>query len=249
MTDQSLFNDNTNTQETPAAPQSDPFADLLQGIRNEQGEQKYRDVKTALEALKNSQQFIEQLKNEKRDVEAREAAARVELEKMGTIDDYVKRLQNKDANADAPKETPKGGEGLSEARLAQLLDERLTAREMQAVEAANRNAVEAELQKVHGDNAAGFIKQRAKELGMSVNDLETLAKRTPNAALQLLGGTPKPSVAPSQGSIIPPREVPNDNPMPKWERGVAHGGLTNKELVERWRVAKDYTYKRIKVEK
>lgn len=249
MSDQTLFDEqNKDTPETPANPQTDPLADLLREIRNEQGEQKYKDIPTALKALANSQQFIRQLQEEKRSVEEEKERVRAELEKMGTIDDYVKRLQPNNATADQPKETPKGDGGLSEERVAQLLEERLTARERQAVATANLSQVETHLKQTHGERAAEFLKQRASELNISVTDLKELAMKTPSAALALLGGEVKKPVVPSQSSVIPPRQAPDDNPFPQFERSVVHGGLTNEELKDRWKQAKAYTHKRLKVE-
>lgn len=259
MSDQDLFKEqNTNNEEqqqnneeTPREPQADPFADLLSEIRNENGEPKYKDVATALNALKSSQSFIEQLKAEKRELEEKHNKTQSELERMGTIDDYVNRLQNKSpksATADQPKETPKGEGGLSEEQVARLLDERLTARERQAAQAANLERVQSQLKETHGENAAVFLKQKAEELEMTLDELKELASTKPTVALTLLGGQTKSPTKPSQSSVIPPRQAPDNNPMPSWERSAVHGGLTNKELSERWKQAKQFTYKRIKVE-
>lgn len=255
MTDQSMFDEEQpkekqNTEETPRETHADPFADQLSQIRNENGEPKYKDVQTALDALKNSQSFIEQLKAEKRELEDKYNKTQSDLERMGTIDDYVKKLQNpqETATANQPKETPKGEGGLSEDQVARLLEERLAAREQQAVRSANLNKVQDHLRETHGDNAAVFLKQKATELDMTLEELKDLASTKPTVALTLLGGKAQTPAKPSQSSVIPPREVPNDNPMPQWERSAVHGGLTNKQLAERWKQAKQFTYKRIKVE-
>lgn len=246
MTD-SLFSEEPKQPETPAPSSNDPLADLLSGIRNENGEQKYRDVETALAALKSSQAFIEQLKREKREIEDKFTQTKADLERMGTIDDYVKRLQTNPAATEPPKETPKGEGSLSEEQVARMLDQRLTEREQRSMELANLQRVEAELKQAHGDNAVAFIRQKAQELGMTVPDLQAIAKRTPAAALQLLGAAPGKPNAPSQSSMYPPRKVDDDNPMPQFEKGVTAGGITSKELVDRWKSVGAYTHKRLKV--
>lgn len=195
MSDKDLFEEPKepeqpkNTEVTPSEPQTDPFADKLQEIRNESGEPKYRDVPTALDALKNSQQFIEQLKQEKRELEEKYNKTQSELERMGAIEEYVEKLKPSNANADQPKETPKGDGGLSEERVAQLLEERLSAREQQALQAANLEKVVGKLTEAHGDNAAEFIKQRAKELNTSAQELKNLAMSNPSVALEPQRGT------------------------------------------------------------
>ena len=250
MTDQSMFgNEPPKNPETPVTPQSDPFADKLQEIRNENGEPKYKDVQTALDALKNSQAFIEQLKREKRELEESHAATKSELEKMGTIDDYVNRLKPSTPQADPSKTvTPQGDGGLSEEKIAQLLEQQLSARERQNQAATNLNAVVSKLTETHGENASEFIKQRARELSTTPEKLKEMAMDNPTLALTLLGGTKQKPAAPSQSTAYPPRTPLDDNPMPRWEKSVVHGGLTNKELVEKWKEAKSYTHKRLGVE-
>lgn len=247
MTDQSMFDEQPKQPETPANPQLGSLEDLLAGIRNENGEQKYKDVATALQGLKNSQQFIETLKREKREVEEREARARAELEKMGTIDDYVNRLKPQTAT---PNSEPKTVEtkGLSEEQVAQLLEQRLTAREMEQTKAANLQQIENHLTQTHGDQAVEFLKTRARELNMTVTDLKELAQRTPSAALQLLGASPNKPANPTQSSGIPPRNNPNTLEPPKFDRSVVHGGLTSQEVKDRWNASKDYTFKRLNIE-
>lgn len=247
MTDQSSVFEDANSSETPKPSSNDGLADLLGNIRNENGEQKYKDVETALAALKSSQAFIEQLKREKREIEDKFSQTKADLERMGTIDDYVKRLQSNPAANEPPKETPKGEGSLSEEQVARMLEQRLTEREQRAVESANLQRVEAELRKAHGDNAVTFIQQKAQELGMTVPELQALAKRTPAAALQIFGAAPGKPNAPSQSSVYPPRKVDEDNPIPQFEKGVTAGGLTSRELVDRWKAVKDYTHKRLKV--
>jgi len=68
MSNPSLFDNNQNNggatppQENNPLP-SDDLSTLLSGIKNERGEQKYKDVKTALEALKHSQEYIPEVKS------------------------------------------------------------------------------------------------------------------------------------------------------------------------------------------
>lgn len=248
MSDQtSVFDEQQEIPETPDTTQPDPFADQLKRILNENGEQKYKDVETALKALDTSQQFIRQLTEEKRQLEANFNQAKSDLEKMGTIDDYVKRLQP-DRTAEAPKETPKGNEGLSVSDLDKLLEQRLNEREVNSVRTANLKQVEDQIAKTHGDGTVEFIKQRSMELSMSPTELKELAMKSPSAALALLGVETKKPTVPTQSSVIPPRQAPDDNPVPQWERSAVHGGMTNTELVNRWNQAKAFTHKRLNVE-
>lgn len=236
-----------NTQETPEQPQTDPFADKLLAIRNENGEPKYKDVNQALEALQHSQAFIEQLKNEKRELENKFENTESELKRMKAIEEYVERLKPSDPPASQPKETPSGNGGLSEEQIAQLLEERLAARDREAKAATNLETVVNSLTQNFGDKASEVIKQRAQELNTTPEQIKKLAMDNPVMALTLLGSQGSANPSPTKSTHIPPREVPNDNPRPQWERSVVHGGLTNRELTDRWKEAQQYTHKRLGV--
>lgn len=247
MSDQNMFDDN-NEPETPDPAQTDPFADKLSAIRNEKGEPKYKDVNTALDALAASQNFIEQLKSEKRQVEESYNSLKEDLEKRETVEDFVNRIS---PTAQKPQETPKTSantEALSEEKIAELLDQRLSIRDQQSAKENNLKTVVSKLSEIHGDNAkaALFIKEKAKELQTTPAALKELAMSNPTMAMQLLGGVPKAqNTSPSQSTNVPPISPTDSNEPPKFERGIARGGFTNKELVEMFRRSKEYTNKRL----
>lgn len=252
MSDNDMFNEEpTNkpdTEETPPTPPSDPFADKLQAITNENGEPKYKDVETALEALKASQQFIETLKAEKSQTSEELEQARKELERVGNIEDFVNRIKP-EAETKAKVETPPTTHSLSEEEITELLKKQLDQREQQSQQARNLEEVTRKLSEVHGDKSAEHIKQRAKELGTTAAELKTLSMSNPNMALALLGTPGKTVPKPSQPSTLNlPPNTNEANPAPKWDRGAARGGLTSAELADRWRQSRDYTNKRIGLE-
>lgn len=245
MSDQDPFNpeDKSNTDGDPVVPQNDPFADQLSGIKNENGEQKYKDVGTALKALQDSQQFIRQLKEEKALAESKLEQASSELAKMGSIDDFVKKI-SPDSKPSTHSETPKGVEGLSEEKVAEILDRRMAQQSQRAAEESNLRQVIEALNSVYGDQTPEHIKNKASEYKTTPAALKEMAKTNPQMAMAILGGAAPKSRTPSQSMTIPPMKTPDDNPAPKWERGIARGGLTNKELVERFRESKAYTNKK-----
>lgn len=113
----------------PGTPPSDPFADKLAGIKNENGEQKYKDLNTALEALSASQQFIPQLQNENAELKKQMEEMDAKLKQMGNIEDFVNRVSpNQPATPPAEPATPVQPQGLGEEEIAKLLDQRLDQR-------------------------------------------------------------------------------------------------------------------------
>lgn len=250
MADQDVFGeDQTQNSGDPASSQTDPFADKLGAIKNEKGEPKYKDIETALDALAASQQFIETLKAEKAEEQRKAQEAAAELAKMGSIDDFVKRI-SPDATPSTPAKTPEGGEGLSEEKVAQLLEDRLQRQAQETQRQSNLSAVVDSLSKVHGDSTkvAEHIQAKAKELDTTPAALKEMAMSNPTLALNVLGGEVKSAPKPSQSTTIPPVSPTDDNPPPNFEKGIARGGFTSKELVEMFRESKKYTNKRLGLE-
>lgn len=263
MSDQGVFGENTPTDggnpqepknqppaETPPKSNSDMFADKLTSIVNDKGEPKYKDVETALDALKESQDFIKTLQTEKKTVEEQLAEREEELKKMGNIDDFVNRISPATPQGD-PEETPKGESTLSEEKVLELINRTTTQREQASQAANNLNTVVTKLSEQHGgtEKAAAFIQQKAKEFDTTPAELKKLAQSNPTMALQLLGSASKnPEVPASSLKTNSQPPTVDDDGVPKWEKGAARGGLSSKELAARWRAVGEHTHKRLGVE-
>jgi hypothetical protein len=254
MSDQTVFDDTTKPiipPTTPVTTQTDPFVDKLMLIKNEKGEPKYKTVDDALVALYNSQEFIETLKTEKRQLEEQFQIVKAEKDKLGSIDDFVQRL-NPNAKPTQPPATPAKEDGLSEERVAQLLETTLQKREREALMQQNLNTVVGQLAQTHGDKTKDFIRKRAEELSTTPAALKELAMSNPTMAMTLLSGASiKQAPTPSQPSIVKPSQDltdPNPRPLAEQGKGITRGGLSNKELAERFKKSKEFTNKRIGLE-
>lgn len=251
MSDQDPFQTTPQTstpEATPPSAPADPFVDKLSGITNEHGEPKYKDVETALDALKASQQFIEQLKKENAEQTRIREEREAELAKLGSIEDFVNRIKPA-APTNEPVVTPPASTGLSEEDVAKLLQKQLEQRDAQSQQEKNLTEVTQRLSELHGDKSSAVIQSRAKELGTTPSGLRQLASTNPAMALELLGAkSSTPTPAPSQSSVHLPHTPKDDNPMPVFEKSTTRGGLTSKEMAERFRKSREYTNKRIGVE-
>jgi hypothetical protein len=253
MFDESQTNNkNTNKQETPASHSDDPFSDKLSAITNERGEPKYKDVDTALEALKESQQFIEQLKAEKQQVEQEKREREEQLAKMGSIEDFVNRVS---PNAQPKKEdelTDEVPKGLSEEKVAELVQAKLQEQETQKTAKQNLETVMSKLSEVHGDQAAAHVKQVAEKLNTTPAALKEMAMSNPTLAITVLGGGSSNSTAPaaSHSTRSSPYGQQDNNEKPTVERGkgAARGGLTEDEVRSLWKKSTEYTNKRLGVQ-
>ena len=185
------------------------------------------------------------MKTEKKTVQEELEAKKAELAQRATLEDFVNKLKP-NANPAAPSATPNTDGGLSEERVAQLLENTLEKRERVAAEQRNLDSVVGKLSEQHGDKAVEFIKQRAIELNTTPAALKELAKANPTMALTLLGGGVKPNAAPSQSSLNGvPQKLSPDTPI---KTGLAKGGVSNKELAEHFNKSKALTNKRLGLE-
>lgn len=188
MSDQTIFNQ--NQQETPvneSVQKNTPsFEDLLGMVTNEQGERKYKDVPSALQGLQHAQTFISQLKSEIATLKAENESLKIQAEKIRELENTVQTLS---ANTRNPQNTEPTEGKLDEATIADLLERTLTKREIEARRQANINKVVVEVKSKFGDKAEEVFYGKAKELGMSVEEVNELASKSPQAVLGLLGIT------------------------------------------------------------
>ena len=250
MSDQDIFeNENTsNKEETPPA-QNDLFADQLKEIVNEEGKQKYDSVETALKALKASQDYIKELKSKIDMTASEKQQLEAQLEKMGNIEDFVNRVKPAAKTEDDKEATPPKSEGLSEEKVAELIQKQLERQKSASEQENNLAAVQNKLLEKLGsrEKAAEHIQKKAKELGTTAQALKELAKTNPNLVMAALDGSEVDS-APSRNSISSSNTINKENPKPEFEKGVARGGFSDRQLAERWKEVGAYTYKRLGVE-
>ena len=184
-TDANIFS-STPAAGGEATPQNDSsnaaYADLLGSIKNERGEPKYKDVQTALEALRHSQEFIPQLKSEKEKTEQQLAALSAEVERLKTLEQSIEQLnlQNRGNEGTPPA-------SISKDDVASMVNATLTQREVAIKQKANQDAVAESVQKAFGDKAQETFYGKAKELGMSAEEINSLAAKSPTAVLKLFG--------------------------------------------------------------
>lgn len=193
MSDQTIFKENEEIQETPEKEEggnsntqnvqtTEPFADLLKTIKNERGEPKYNDPVKALEALKHSQEYIPQLKQENTELRSKLEDLQRTVEKLKTVEDSVQKLT---ANQNDDRKT--SGQVFDEQSIADLLERTLSKREIEARQKANISQVTKSLMDKFGADAEKVFYSKAGELGMDAVQINGLAASSPQAVLQLFG--------------------------------------------------------------
>lgn len=183
MADQSIFSQTNSvpSEPSPNQPPSDSgLQDLLASITNERGEQKYKTVAEALVGLSNAQNFISTLKSEKQQIEQQVNELRPVAEKVTELEKVVLQLSQ-------TKPTDTTPSGVSELDVARLVEQTLTKQQQQQIAKDNLASVVSVVQKTFGDKAEEAFYGKAAQLGLSKEEINALAARTPKAALELIG--------------------------------------------------------------
>lgn len=245
--DASIFNNTvqqTTEQQTKdsgntvfPSQESDPLNTLLGSIKNEQGQPKYNNPVDALNALKHSQEFIPQLKQENASLRSEIEQLRAQVDKLKGVEEVVERLTSQQNNTATP------GKVLDENAIADLVQRTLSKREVEAVQKANVTSVVQTLQSQFGQEAEKAFYGKAQELGMSVQQMNSLAATSPQAVLQLFGVQKRDA-----GKVNTPSAVPSGvntaGFQPKQDTYIARNtkgvtvGATSQEVADELHAAK-----------
>lgn len=195
MSTQTVFDDGNQpsvevNQGEPEVQGVEAFADQLAQILNEEGKPKYKDVQTALNALKSSQEYIPALKQEKESLEQKIAQLQEELAKRSTIEAAVQQLKQPPAQQEPPNVTDQSQQ-LTPEQVQQMLEQYvpqlLQQRQEQSIAETNILSVDRKLKEFYGEKVEEVVRTRAESLGLSVQELQELSARSPTGALELLG--------------------------------------------------------------
>lgn len=166
--------------------------DRLKGIVNEEGKQKYDNVDKALDALKNSQNFIPTLEKDNKSLRMELETLKGELSKRGDVESVVNKLLQKEEDNKPVVETGQPpAPTIDEGSIAELVSSLLEKREFNSRKETNVSKVESAFVEKFGDQAATKFQELAKETNLTVKDLEELSAKSPDAVLRLIPDSPK----------------------------------------------------------
>jgi len=231
------------SQEAPAptASSDNLFADQLASIKNERGEPKYRDLPTALEALKHSQEYIPQVKQENETLTQEIERLKSELEKRESVESTLERFTAQKEEAPSSQEL----QGLTEEQVADLLDQRLTQREQQQAKHANAQQVEQAILQRYGEKAREVVAAKADEYGMTASELQQWAQEKPKAVLALFDvKSTSPQGSNSTSSVNIPPTKPEKPSLERPEKSLM-SGATDRERADYMAKVRRATYERL----
>lgn len=244
MTDETIFNnkeqdqnsgDTSDQQQSPNNQQQVDlnaiFQDRLSGITNDNGEPKYKDVYTALEALKHSQDYIRTLETENK-------GFKEELTKHETLEEAFNRLNSTNTNQNTDNTNSK--KEIDVETLRRLVREEAELSSKETRKQQNSTQVSSELVKKFGDvdKAKKAFQDKAEELGVTFDFLSDLASNSPKAVLAYFQTTQNTTFSKNiQGSVNTSSTNQEEVNKPKIG-GIMHGSSTQ-DVLSAWRAAKD----------
>lgn len=225
--------ENKAVEQTPASTaNTNAYTDLLKQIVNEKGEQKYSTIEDALVGLKHAQDFIPKLKEEKRKEEEELEMLRKEMQRLAYLEDTVTQLTEKQKESHT-QTTPT----LTEADIATLVQQTLTKTQQAELQKRNISTVVEKITAQFGDQAEKVFYEKANEMGMTVEEMNALAAKTPKAVLTMLGvsdaGAHKqPKFSPTSSSVNTTALAPKPNSLIGKSQKNIMVGATTRDVME-----------------
>lgn len=201
MTDQVKPNEDNQDvfkQEEP----KDVFSEISDAVGKN-----YNDKEAVVKALTEKDSFIEQLQNENKEFGAK---LDLLLQKQEESVNAKTVLEELTKNKPEEKSDELPTQPVDKEDIKSLFQELMTSTQQEQTAKQNLNQVNEVVRSVFGDNAASKLADRAASIGVSVEEIKTLASKSPQAALKLLGvdntkvDTPVPPTGGS--SDIPPSD-------------------------------------------
>jgi len=223
-------NPNDQTATPPAEPKVEPtdpnslFADQLATIQAPDGRQKFNSVEAAIASIPHAQTHIDTQAQRIRELEQ-------QVEQAKGVDAILETLQQQTAQ---PAAEPAQAGVPDVATVAQIVEQQLGQRDIEARQTANSSQVLGKLTEQYGDKAEARFNEKAASLGMTVGQLSTMARETPQAALALFTEVPAAPANPTTSSVNAESmgaQRPAEDPKPD----IFNGGLSPN--IKSWRAA------------
>lgn len=195
--------DQDQKEATPSEENQEQSTDFLGKIAEVKGE-KWKDPNVVAKGYLDSQQFIEQLKQEN-------ATMRSELDKGDYMKELLETLKQQQGK-------PAGGENASEKNtstsdtanqavasvenIKSLIAETLTQTQQQELRAKNLDTVDKHMESQFGTEASKKIEERRQQLGLTKEQLIEMAGTSPQAFFTLMGTAPSKDSNTVPGSAL-----------------------------------------------
>lgn len=165
-----------------------------------------------IKAKVESDLYIKTLESQKDELRSDYMKSQEEIQKSKALEQLIDRLNNKEVlpgNTPPPANLPPS----NDIDFEKLFEDKYEQKKRSEIETENYNKVYAKLRDRFGNNVASVLAEQSNTLGLSKEDVNSLAKKSPDAFFRMLGLNDS---QPKDLFMAPPRsDLRNDNYAPK----------------------------------
>jgi len=222
----------------PVTPEGVSGTDTyLSLILNEDGTQKYATAEEALKGSVHAQSHIGKLESELKELRDN-ANSNVSMEKI------LEALSKKPDDKSGEQQI----QGITAEDVASQVEQLLVKRDTETTTQTNITTVTSVFNKLYGDKASETMYGKAKDLGFSEDEINSMIATNPTATLKILGvGNVKPAqsdpVTSGGGHVV---DLSDGKPTEK--PATIMGATNSKALTDSWKLSQAATNKRLGVE-
>lgn len=233
--------DNNNNDNTALQTFADTIANKLMAIKREDGTPKYENIEQALDALAHSQNHIRTLEGENSEL-------KTTVGKVSELEKRLSELSGSNRNQEPPAPKTQGSGGLSEEAVRDMLKRELENEKKATTSLDNLKNVNNALIQKYGseDKAKEAVKLKAKELDMSLTELEELSKVKPKAVLAYFGASSPTPVSTNSSTVRLPNNPSTTEQITRPEKSLLSGpGATGKNQIDYYRRIRENVMKKL----
>lgn len=185
---------------------------------------KFKDPEALAKSKLEADSFIKQVLREKEEIRAdflRERADNQSKAQLQDLIDQFRKTQQPNASTDLlPSSREEREPGLKLEDMEALLEKKFQERESRVKETDNFNLVKQALVQKHGSNYSSAIKDQIDDLGLTVDEFNSMARKQPKVLLRTLGLdqplTQNPFQSPPRSSQRSDSFSPRGEPTRSW---------------------------------
>lgn len=178
------------------APQGDPSSAQQEPVTKQEANpdqgfsltvegREYKSIDEVAKKIENAELHIQR-------IEAENAEFRTKLSEANQVEEVLERISKVEQQATDTS-------GLTPEQVQNIVGEQLTAKEQQDMRAANQDACHKAYVAKYGDNYMEVMQNQAKELGMTLEEVDEIASTNPKLFAKTFIGELKPA-APNTGA-------------------------------------------------
>lgn len=180
-----MSDQNTGDNQNKSTPQ------FGSGGKQEPNTSSTPNIDELLKRDRNAQQHIKTLESETADMRRQIQELREQLEQSKSIEDYLEAMRQQDNTNSHGSTAPQLDTNQLLAQVKEEVFKELSAAQRAELEQRNWQETEQMLRQKFGERYGFYVDERAKELEMTTEEMESLAKTKPKLFMELVSGPQK----------------------------------------------------------